>query len=372
VLYLIGAHGGHPACRGALDRRSGGIESGWRIAVPISDPEVFMRRIISHPLAALLAAASLTMLSAHAQAADANWPQRPVTVIVASAAGGSADVLSRIVLNHVAQDIGANFIVENRPGAAGNIGMSQVKRAAPDGYTLGYGNINTLAVNPGLFKKLPYNPAKDFEPVGQMFAVYNLLVVRGDSPIRTVDDLIAQAKREPGKLSYGAAGIGSSGQMAGELFKQMAGVDVMFIPYNGDPASLSDLAGGRLDYTFTNASVAYPLVKSGKLRALAITSKSRIPLFPDMPTLDELGLKGYENVSWGGLVFPAGTPKPIVDRLSQSLQKVLVSDSLAKELANTSASPGTPGSPADFARFIAAEQRKWGDLITAAHIEQQD
>jgi tripartite-type tricarboxylate transporter receptor subunit TctC len=330
------------------------------------------RTFFAHTLSALFAAGALGTLAVSAHAAGTDWPQKPVTVIVASAAGGSADVLSRIVLKHVAEDTGANFIIENRPGAAGNIGMSQVKRAAPDGYTLGYGNINTLAVNPSLFTKLPYDATKDFAPVGQLFAVYNLLVVRGDSPIHTVNDLIAQAKREPGKMSYGAAGIGSSGQMAGELFKQMAGIDTLFIPYNGDPASLSDLAGGRLDYTFTNASVAYPLVKSGKLRALAITSKQRVALFPDMPTLDELGMKGYENVSWGGLVFPAGTPQPIIDRLSAALQKVLVSDSLAKDLANASASPGTPGTPADFARFIAAEQRKWGDLINTAHIEKQD
>jgi tripartite-type tricarboxylate transporter receptor subunit TctC len=328
-----------------------------------------MRRSSLLALTLLLAAGAV---GSAARAADAIWPQRPVNVIVASAAGGSADVLTRIVLNHVAQDIGANFIIENRPGAAGNIGMGQVKRAAPDGYTLGYGNINTLAVNPALFNRLPYDASKDFQPVGQMFAVYNLLVVRADSPIHTVADLIAQAKQAPGQLSYGAAGIGSSGQMAGELFKQMAGVDVMFIPYNGDPASLQDLAGGRLDYTFTNASVAYPLVRSGKLRALAITSKTRVPLFPDMPTLDESGLKGYENVSWGGLVFPAGTPRPIVDRLSQSLQKALTSESLRKDLANASASPGTPGTPEDFSRFIAAEQRKWSDLITTAHIEKQD
>lgn len=331
-----------------------------------------MRRPLAHAVTALLAVGALNSLAPPAHAAGGDWPSRPITVIVASAAGGSADVLSRIVLKHVAEDIGANFVVENRPGAAGNIGMSQVKRAAPDGYTLGYGNINTLAVNPSLFNKLPYDATRDFAPVGQMFAVYNLLVVRGDSPIHNLDDLVAQARREPGKMSYGAAGIGSSGQMAGELFKQMTGTDVMFIPYNGDPASLSDLAGGRLDYTFTNASVAYPLVKSGKLRALAITSRSRVPLFPDIPTLDELGLKGYENVSWGGLVFPAGTPRPIVDRLSQSLRKVLASDALARDLANASASPGTPGSPEDFQRFIAAEQRKWGDLIVAAHIEKQD
>jgi tripartite-type tricarboxylate transporter receptor subunit TctC len=330
-----------------------------------------MRHLLAPALFAVLAMSGIARSALAADDATTDWPKRPVTVIIASAAGGSADVLSRIVLNHVAQDMGGNFIVENRPGAAGNIGMGLVKRAAPDGYTLGYGNINTLAVNPALFKKLPYDATKDFVAVGQIFSVYNLLVVRGDSPAKSVADLIAIAKKEPGKLSYGAAGIGSSGQMAGELFKQMAGIDTLFIPYNGDPASLSDLAGGRLDYTLTNASVAYPLVQSGKLRALAITSKERVSLFPDLPTMDEAGLKGYENISWGGLVFPAGTPKPIVDKLAKSLEKVLASDSLRKDLASVSASPGT-GTQEDFKRFIVSEQKKWSDLIDTAHIEQQD
>lgn len=325
-----------------------------------------MRRRLAHTLLAALAACALTTA-----ATAAEWPERPVTVIVPSAAGGSADVLSRIVLNHIALDIGATFIVENRPGAAGNIGMGQIKRAAPDGYTLGYGNINTLAVNPALFSKLPYDATKDFEPIGQMFNVYNLLVVRADSPAKSVADLVAMAKKDPGKLSYGAAGIGSSGQMAGELFKKMSSIDVMFIPYNGDPASLQDLAGGRLDFTLTNASVAYPLVKSGKLRALAITSLQRVPLFPDIPTFDESGLKGYENVSWGGLVFPAGTPRPIVDRLAKEMEKVMASDSLRADMANASATPGT-GTQEDFKRFIAAEQKKWSDLIVSANIEKQN
>jgi tripartite-type tricarboxylate transporter receptor subunit TctC len=316
---------------------------------------------------AIFAAGSLTL---PVQAAEDPWPKKPVTVIVASAAGGSADVLSRIVLNHLAKETNANFVVDNRPGAAGNIGMALLKRAAPDGYTLGYGNINTLAINPALFNKLPYDVNRDFVPVGRMFSIYNLLVVRGDSPVKTVGELISRAKKEPGKLSYAAAGTGSSGHMGGELFKKMAGIDVLFIPYNGDPASLTDLAGGRLDYTFTNASVAWPLVKSGKLRALAITSRERIPLYPNLPTLDESGLKGYENVSWGGLVFPKGTPQPIVDHLSAALEKVLKTDSLRKDLADANASAGT-GTHEQFVSFISSEQKKWADLIETAHIPKQ-
>ncbi len=310
-------------------------------------------------------------LTSSAQAAEDPWPHKPVTVIVPSAAGGSGDVLSRIVLSHLARETNANFVVDNRPGAAGNIGMAMLKRAAPDGYTIGYGNINTLAVNPGLFRKLPYDVQRDFVPVGRMFSIYNLLVVRGDSPIKNVAELIALAKKEPGKLSYAAAGTGSSGHMGGELFKKMAGIDVLFIPYNGDPPSLTDLAGGRLDYTFTNASVAWPLVKSGKLRALAITSRERIPLYPNLPTLDESGLKGYENVSWGGLVFPKGTPQPIVDRVSAALEKVLKTDALRKELTDANASAGT-GTREDFARFVASEQKKWTGVIESAHIPKMN
>lgn len=314
---------------------------------------------------------SSVFMAGGARAADTDWPSKSVTVIVASAAGGSADVLTRLILNHVAQDMHANFVIENRPGAAGSIGMSQIARAKPDGYTLGYGNINTLAVNPALFNKLPYDANKDFTVVGRMFDVYNLLVVRADSPYKSVADLIKAAKAKPGALSYGAAGIGSSGHMGGELFKHMAGVDALFVPYNGDPASLSDLAGGRIDYTFTNASVAWPLVQSGQLRALAITSLNRVPFFPDLPTLNESGLPGYENVSWGGLVFPRGTPDAIVDKLSAELQKVLASDSLHADLAKISSRAGEGGRE-DFVKYVAAEQKKWADLIESAHIEKQN
>ncbi|WP_260986378.1 Bug family tripartite tricarboxylate transporter substrate binding protein [Bordetella genomosp. 13] len=327
-----------------------------------------MRRLLS---AVLFLIATSCLATAPARAAETDWPTRPVTVIVASAAGGSADVLTRLVLNRLSAATGATFVVENRPGAAGSIGMMQITRAKPDGYTLGYGNINTLAVNPALFNKLPYDANKDFVVVGRMFDVYNLLVVSADSPARSVNDLIALAKSKPGGLSYGAAGIGSSGHMGGELFKHMAGVDAMFVPYNGDPASLSDLAGGRIDYSFTNASVAWPLVQSGKLRALAITSRDRVPFFPDLPTLNESGLSGYENVSWGGLVFPRGTPDAIVQKLSGQLQKVLASDGLRDDLSKLSARPGE-GDREAFVRYIAAEQRKWADLIDAAHIEKQN
>ncbi len=320
---------------------------------------------------AFLGLAALIAFAPAARTEGQDWPSKPVTVVVASAAGGSADVLTRIVLNHLHKAAGANFVVVNRPGAAGTIGMGQLARAQPDGYTLGYGNITTLAVNPSLFTNLSYDVRQSFEPVGHMFSTYNVMVVPADSPFKSVSDLIAYARKQPGKLSYAGAGVGSSGHMAGELFKKMAGVDVLFIPYNGDPASLADLAGGRLDYTFTNLGTALPLVKSGKLRALAVTSLERLPEYPDLPTLDEQGLKGYENVSWGGLMFPKGTPAAIVNRTSAALKQVLGTEDLRQDLAGASASPGTLVN-ADFVCFIDSEQKKWAEVIRTANIPKQN
>jgi tripartite-type tricarboxylate transporter receptor subunit TctC len=329
----------------------------------------FMGRLRRLGSAGSLALAASAVFAAQAMAAE--WPERPVTVIIPSAAGGGADVLTRVVINHLAQETKQSFIVENRPGAGGAIGMSQIKRAAPDGYTLGYGNLNTLAVNPSLFVKLAYDAKTDFAPAGPMFTLPNLLVVRADSPYKSVADLIAAAKKSPGKMFWAAANLGSSGHMGGELFKRMAGIDVSFVPYNGDPASLTDLVGGQLDFTVTNAPIAWPLVQAGKLRALAVTSLKREALFPNVPTLDESGLKGYDNGAWGGLIFPAGTPQPIVDRLGVLLEKVMRQESTRADLARAYASP-IPGTREDFVHLIAVEQTKWADVIESNHIEKQN
>jgi tripartite-type tricarboxylate transporter receptor subunit TctC len=306
-----------------------------------------------------------------ALAADAAWPDKPVSFIVASAAGGSADVLSRIVFDELGKEMHAVFVIENRPGAAGNIGMAAVKRAAPNGYTIGYGNINTLAVNPALFKKLPYDATNDFEPVGHMFSVYNVLAVRADHPAKTLAQLVEIIKKNPGKLSWGAAGIGSSGHMGGELFKNMAKIDALFVPYQGDPASLQDLLGGRIDFSVSNSSVVAPLVASGKLRALAITSPKRLSMYPELPTFDESGFKGYENVSWGGVVVPKGTSADVIAKLNAGLQKALQSEAVRNAYAKLGATPGG-GSPAQFRELIVREQKKYRDLIETAKIEKLD
>ncbi|ARP90858.1 MFS transporter [Bordetella genomosp. 9] len=317
------------------------------------------------------AAAAMIAIAGSAAAAGSDWPDRPVTFIVPSAAGGSPDVLSRLITTQLSKETGASVIVENRPGAAGNIGVSLIKRAAPDGYTVGYGNINTLAVNRSLFKKLPYDVDKDLEPVIHMFDLYNVLVVPAESPIQSVQQLIDTARKNPGKLSYGAPGVGTTGHMGGELFKSMAKIDVMFIPYNGGPAAIQDLLGGRIDYLFANSSEAGPLVKSGKVRALGVSSLKRLALFPDIPTLDEAGLKGYETVAWGGVVAPRGTPKDIVAKMNADIQQALKAPQVREGLATLGAVPAG-GSPEDFKQLIDRETAKWHEIIETAKIEKLD
>jgi len=327
-----------------------------------------MYRTFARCLSALAIACTATGAAVSAHAA---FPDKPITFIVPSAAGGSPDVLSRLITTQIAKDTGATLVIENRPGAAGNIGVSLIKRAAADGYTIGYGNINTLAVNRSLFKKLPYDVDKDLVPVGQMFNIYNVLIVPADSPIKSVQDLIDRAKAEPGRLSYGASGVGTTGHMGGELFKSMAKVDVMFIPYNGGPAAMQDLMGGRLDFTFANTSEAVPLIQSGKVRALGVSSLKRLALLPDVPTLDESGLKGYETIAWGGAVAPAGTPADVIKTLNADLNKALENPEVQKSLAALGADPAG-GSPEDFKRLMDAETAKWGKLIESAGIQKLD
>lgn len=317
------------------------------------------------------AATFLAVMAGAATNADAAYPDKPIVFVVPSAAGGSPDVLSRLITTRMAKDTGANIVVENRPGAAGNIGISVIKRANADGYTIGYGNINTLAVNRSLFNKLPYDVDQDLMPVGQMFNIYNVLLVAADSPIKSVQDLIARAKAAPGRLSYGAPGVGTTGHMGGELFKSMAKVNIAFIPYNSGPASIQDLMGHRLDFTFANTSEVMPLIRSGKVRALGVSSLKRLPQLPEVPTLDESGLKGYETIAWGGIVVPKGTPADVVKTLNTELNKALASPEVQKSLSDLGAMSAA-STPEEFKRLIDAETSKWHDLIQSAGIEKLD
>ncbi|WP_459618509.1 Bug family tripartite tricarboxylate transporter substrate binding protein [Bordetella sp. 2513F-2] len=318
-----------------------------------------------------LAAAMLGTALAMPALAQSGWPARPITFVVPSAAGGSPDVLSRLVTAQLAKELGVSVVVENRPGAAGNIGITAIQRAQPDGHTVGYGNINTLAVNRSLFKSLPYDMDRDLEPVAPLFNLYNVLIVPAGSPDRSMQDLIERARRNPGKLSYGASGIGTTGHMGGELFKTMAKVDIPFIPYNGGPAAIQDLLGGRLDFVFSNSSEAVPLIKAGKVRPLGVSSLKRLDILPDVPTLDELGLKGYETIAWGGVVAPKGVPPATVEQLNAAVQKALQDPKVREGLAALGAEPSV-GSAADFKALIDSETLKWRNIIETARIEKLD
>ncbi|HZY19621.1 MAG TPA: tripartite tricarboxylate transporter substrate binding protein [Ramlibacter sp.] len=322
-------------------------------------------------LASWLAAAAAASLCAVAPAALADWPERPINFVVPSAAGGSPDVLSRVITNELANILKTPVVVDNKPGAAGNIGLLQIINKPADGYTIGYGNVNTLAVNRALFKKLPYDVDRDLVPVAHAFDLYNVLIVRAESPYRSAGALIEAARKNPGKLSFGAPGVGTTGHMSGEVFRSMAKIDVLYVPYNGGPAALQDLLGGRTDFLFANSSEVVPLVTSGKVRALGVTSLQRLALLPNVPTLDESGLKGYQTVAWGGIVAPKNTPKAVVDQLNAAVQTALKAPAVREGLARLGAVPAG-GTPEQFKQMIDRETTRWAGIVEAARIEKLD
>jgi tripartite-type tricarboxylate transporter receptor subunit TctC len=319
----------------------------------------------------LAAAAAAASLCAAAPAALAAWPERPITFVVPSAAGGSPDVLSRVLTNELGRILNTSMVVDNRPGAAGNIGLMQIIGKPADGYTIGYGNVNTLAVNRALFRKLPDDVDRDLVPVAHAFDLYNVLIVPASSPYKTAVELMDAARKNPGKLSFGAPGVGTTGHMSGEVFRSMAKIDVLYVPYNGGPAAMQDLLGGRTDFLFANSSEIVSMVAAGKVRALGVTSLKRLALLPDVPTLDESGLKGYETVAWGGVVAPRNTPRPIVDKLNAAVQQALKSPAVRDGLAKLGAVPAG-GSPEDFKKMIDRETARWAGILETAHIEKLD
>ncbi len=277
--------------------------------------------------------ATASALAAPALALAA-WPDRPVRLVVPSAAGGAPDVICRIVSNELAKLFGQPIVIDNRPGASGNIGMQEVFRAAPDGYTLGYGNVGTLAINKSLFAKLPYEPEK-LVPVALLGYVQNALVVRGDLGVGTIKELMAMAKARPGKLVMGSAGNGTTGHLGGELFKSMTGTFMIHVPYRGSPQAIQDLMGGQTDLMFDNLSSIAPHIKSGRVKILGVSGRARSPLFPEIPTIGEV-VPGYETSAWGGIVAPPGTSREIAMRINADINKVLGSSAAAEKLSAVS------------------------------------
>ena len=296
----------------------------------------------------------------------AQYPDKPIRFIVPYAAGSSPDAICRLIGAELSRQIGKQFVIDNKPGASAMIGTELAARAAPDGYTIVYANVGTLAINPSLFSKLPYHPEKDFAPIGLLGFVQNGLVVRNDLPVKSVNELIAYAKKNPGKLSMASSGNGTTGHLGGELFKSMTGTFMTHIPYTGSGPALLGLLSGQVDVMFDNLPSALPHVRGGKLKAFAVTSAQRSGATPELPTIEEAGqLKGFEASSWFGLLAPAGTPPDVVSRIQQETGKALNSPAIKEKLLAQGAIP-SGNTPVEFTRFIDAEIRKWAPVVKAS------
>lgn len=311
--------------------------------------------------AVVLGAGLLGGTSALAQA----YPTKPVTIIVPFAAGGTTDILARIIGQALTAELGQSVVVDNRAGAGGNIGGQAAAKAAPDGHTLFMGTVGTHAINASLYKKMPFDPVKDFAPLTRVANVPNLLVANPQQPFKTVPEMIAYAKANPGKINFGSPGNGASPHLSGELFNAMAKVELTHIPYKGSAPAVTDLLGNQIAIMFDNMPSVIPHVRSGKLRAIAITTAKRSPELPDVPTIAEAGVPGYEAMSWFGLLAPAATPAPVLAKLSGALAKVLANPEVKKKIVDQGGEPVNE-TPAQFAAFIQSESVKWGKVVKSS------
>ena len=310
-------------------------------------------------LPAVLGAAQATL------AAD-TWPVRPIRMIVAYPPGGGTDQVGRVMAEQLAQQLGQNVIIDNRGGATGNIGTELAARALPDGYTLLMGNVAPNAVNVSLFRKLAFDPVRDFSPVSLVAVTPNILVAHPSMPVKTVQDLVVLAKAKPGALNFPSAGVGSSSHLAGEMLKSMARVDMVHVPYKGGGPALIATISGQVQIMFATLPAAMPHVKSGKVRPVAVTTAKRSQVMPDLPTIAESGVNGYEAATWYGLLSPARTPKPVIERLHGETVKILAGPTRQRLEAQGFEPDG--GTPAAFAAYIKSEITKWAKVIKDAGI----
>ncbi|MFG0638079.1 Bug family tripartite tricarboxylate transporter substrate binding protein [Delftia sp. WSY_22] len=315
-----------------------------------------------------LALAACALAAAAAPALAQDYPSKPITFVVPFAAGSATDQLARALGQAVTTATKQAVVVENKGGASGMIAAQQVARSAADGYTVLITTNTTHAANQHLYKKLPYDAVKDFAPVAGLGKGGQVLVVRADAPYRNVGDLLAAAKKQPGKLSFGSGS--SSSRVAGEMLKQLAGVDLMHVPYKSNPLAITDLLGGQIDLMITDTSTGVPQVKSGKLRALGYSTTQRSPQLPEVPTLEEAGVKGYDMGYWFAAYAPAGTPEAVVARLNRLLSDAVHSAG-AKSFFEMSGSEGWTATPQELAAFQAGETQKWGQVIKAAGIQPE-
>jgi len=321
----------------------------------------------------LLAISSLSAAVAQtpAPSGDAQaWPAKSITLVATYAAGGFADTRMRLLARKLTDKLGQPVVVENKSGAGGVIGTAVIAKAAPDGYTIGSGNLAPLAVNPTLMTMLPYNPQKDLAPVILIENSPLVLSVSNTLPITSLADLIALAKKEPGKLTFGSSGIGGAHHLSGEMFRNLANIDIVHVPYKGGAPASTDLMAGHLSMMFEMGYAALPAIKGQKIRPLAVTSTKRLALLPDVPTMVELGISDFESYNWQGIIAPAGTPAAIISKLNAALNEILLDPDVIKQISDTGSQAGG-GTPEDFARFITSETTKWAKVIRAANIQPQ-
>ena len=307
-----------------------------------------------------LAAAALASLSFAALAQD--YPAKPVKVVVPFAAGGAVDILTRVLADKLSPALGQPIVVEPVVGAGGNIGSAQVAKAAPDGYTLLMATTGTHTINPGLYKDMPFDAVKDFAPVTLIASVPNILVVHPSVPARDVNELVALARSQPGKLNFASFGHGTSNHLSGELFKSVAGIQAQHVPYKSAPQAVLDLVSGQVNFAFVNAPLALPQVKAGKLRALGVTGAKRSPAAPDLPTMAEAGLPQFVVESWYGLMAPAGTPEPVIQKLYDDTRKTLERRDVIEAFAKQGADVVTT-TPQVFRTIVVTEKARWADVI---------
>ena len=326
--------------------------------------------LVNAALGVLLAATVATATAGHAGAQT--YPSRPIRLIVPFLAGSATDVTGRLLADRLGSYLGGTFVVENKPGAGGNIGTDVVAKAEPDGYTLSYSASGPLAINKSLFSKLPYDPEKDLEPISLVAKLPNVLVVNPKTiPVKNVQEFIAYAKEHPGKINYSSIGNGSSQHLAAVQFEQATGTSMKHVPYRGAPPIIVDLISGDVPVSFQNIPNVLAAIQAGQVRPLAVTTNKRNPALPDVPTMEEAGLKGFESYAWFGLLAPKGTPAAIVERLNKETLKALADPAMRKRMIEIGAEP-SPTSPAEFKALIAAEVVKWRKIIQDANVPKID
>lgn len=315
-----------------------------------------------HYVALAVFAAMCAMFACAASWAQDTYPDKAIRLVVPFPAGGGADILARSVTPKMAQALGQPIVVENRPGAGGNLGTEFVAKSAPNGYTLVFGHNGTFGINHGLYARTGFDPIKDFAPIGRIGRVAVILAVHPDVPAKTVKELLAYLKANPGKVTFASAGNGTTSHIAGEMFKTAAGVDIVHVPYKGNGPAMIDLLAGRVNMVIDVMPSAYPNVKAGKLRGLAVTTLTPVAGAPELPTLDASGLPGFDLSAWDGLWAPAGTPRPIIDRLNAAL-RVALTDPQTRDGLLARGAETMPGPPEDLARLVATELPRWANAV---------